>query len=48
MIKPNTHKFHMPYCDSVNDIKDKNKKISEEDRDTLIREGYSPCGRCKP
>ena len=48
VLNTNTHKFHMPYCDSVNDIKDKNKKISEEDRDTLIRKGYSPCGRCKP
>lgn len=48
VLNTNTRKFHMPYCDSVNDIKDKNRKISEEDRDTLIREGYSPCKRCNP
>ena len=48
VLNINTHKFHRPGCESVTDMKEKNKKISEEDRETLIREGYSPCNRCQP
>lgn len=48
VLNTNTHKFHMPYCDSVIDMKDKNKQISTEDRETLIERGYSPCKRCNP
>lgn len=48
VLNTNTHKFHMPYCDSVCDIKDKNKEESTLDRDTLIEMGYSPCKRCNP
>ena len=48
VLNINTHKFHRPGCESVTDMKEKNKKISEEDREALIREGYSPCNRCQP
>jgi hypothetical protein len=29
-------------------MSDKNKKLSEENRDKLIEEGYDTCGICKP
>ena len=48
VLNTNTHKFHRPSCDSVTDMKDKNKMITEESRDEIIRKGYEPCGRCNP
>ena len=33
VLNTNTHKFHYPSCDSVADMKDKNKKVSTETRD---------------
>ena len=48
VLNTNTNKFHYPYCDSVNKIKEKNKQITTEDREIIIERGYSPCGKCKP
>ena len=48
VLNTNTHKFHRPSCDSVNDMKDKNKEVTKESRDEIIRKGYEPCGRCSP
>ena len=48
VLNTNTNKFHRPSCESVNDMKDKNKIVTEESRDEIIRKGYEPCGRCKP
>ncbi len=48
ILNANTHKFHYPSCDSVTDIKEKNKVISRKSREEIIEEGYQPCGRCKP
>ncbi|MBQ9155263.1 MAG: DNA/RNA non-specific endonuclease [Eubacterium sp.] len=48
ILNTNTHKFHYPSCDSVVDIKEKNKVVSMESRDKIMEEGYQPCGRCKP
>ena len=48
ILNTNTHKFHMPYCDSVQDIKDKNKQKTTMKREELIEQGYSPCKRCNP
>ncbi|MBQ7740571.1 MAG: DNA/RNA non-specific endonuclease [Eubacterium sp.] len=41
-------KFHRPDCPSVNDIKEENKKRFSGSRQSLIDQGYSPCGSCKP
>lgn len=43
----NTHKFHYPYCSSVDQMKDKNKEYLSS-RDQAINEGYVPCKKCKP
>lgn len=48
VLNTNTRKFHYPTCKSVSDMKDKNKGFYTGDRETLIEQGYSPCGRCKP
>lgn len=44
----NTKKFHYPYCHSVNQMKEKNKKYLTCTRDQAISQGYSPCGNCNP
>ena len=48
ILNTNTHKFHYPTCSSVDDMAEKNKKISTESREELIEQGYVPCKRCKP
>ena len=48
VLNTNTHKFHRPLCDSIADMKDKNKIITKESREEIIRDGYEPCGRCNP
>lgn len=44
----NTKKFHYPDCNSVNQMKEENRLYTNLDRDDLIKEGYEPCGNCKP
>lgn len=48
VLNQNTYRFHLPDCDSVSAIKERNKKEYTADRETLIEQGYKPCGRCKP
>ena len=48
ILNTNSKRFHMPDCESVADIKDKNKQAYTGGRDALIAEGYQPCHRCKP
>ncbi len=45
----NSHVFHYPDCDSVNDMKEKNKVYFEDaTRDEVMEQGFRPCQRCKP
>lgn len=48
ILNTNSHKFHYPWCSSVDDIKEKNKKDFFGTRDEVIALGYEPCKRCKP
>ncbi len=48
VLNTNTHKFHYPECDSVKDMKEKNKKFVTSTREDIISQGYEPCQRCKP
>lgn len=41
-------KFHLPDCPSVSTIKDENRQDFQGERDTLLSQGYSPCGACHP
>ncbi len=44
----NTKKFHIPECDSVKEMKEKNRMDVSLTRDEIIDLGYIPCGRCTP
>ncbi|MDD3337288.1 MAG: ComEC/Rec2 family competence protein [Lachnospiraceae bacterium] len=48
ILNTHTRKFHLPDCPSAEKISVKNYAESNESRDQLIAEGYSPCGNCKP
>lgn len=48
ILNTNTHKFHYPTCSSVDDMKAKNKKEYQGNREDLIKQGYEPCKRCNP
>lgn len=40
--------FHLPSCASVGDINESNRREYSGSREELIKQGYLPCGRCKP
>ncbi|MEE8815567.1 MAG: ComEC/Rec2 family competence protein [Lachnospiraceae bacterium] len=48
VLNTHTKKFHLPTCSSVSQMKEKNRAYSNESRDQLISEGYSPCKKCNP
>lgn len=48
IVNVNSGKFHVPECSSVADISSGNFEEIYESRESLISQGYSPCGRCKP
>lgn len=48
VLNKNTLKFHCASCSSVDDMSEKNKIFSDEDRDAIIAKGYDPCKRCNP
>ena len=48
VLNTNTRKFHYPDCNSVKQMKAKNKKEVEGTRDEVIAMGYDPCGNCHP
>ena len=41
-----TKKIHKPSCRDVPKIAPKNYATSNESREALIAQGYSPCGHC--
>lgn len=48
VINTSTHKFHRLDCASVEQMSDKNKKISDQSREELLEQGYEPCKNCEP
>ena len=48
ILNTNTHKFHLPGCKSVKQMKQKNKKSYTGTREDIINMGYSPCKNCNP
>jgi len=48
IINTNSGRFHLPECQSVQDMKEKNRKEFFGTREELIEAGYKPCGRCNP
>lgn len=48
VLNTNTGKFHKPSCNSVNQMKEKNKQEFHGTRDEVIDMGYVPCKNCNP
>lgn len=48
IVNTNTRKFHKPSCQHVKKMSASNKKSYKGYRDNLVKNGYSPCGTCKP
>ena len=48
VLNTNSKKFHLPTCDSVSKMSEKNRQNYTGSRDELIAEGYTPCGSCNP
>lgn len=48
ILNTNTKKFHYPTCSSVSQMSEKNKQEVTKARESIIADGYSPCGNCKP
>ncbi len=48
VLNTKTLKFHRPDCQSVQDIKPKNRMDYTGPRDNVVAAGYAPCKRCNP
>ncbi|MGM9960725.1 MAG: DNA/RNA non-specific endonuclease [Allobaculum sp.] len=48
VLNTNSHKFHRPDCESVDDMSAKNRQDVHQSREELIAAGYTPCKRCNP
>lgn len=48
VLNTNTGKFHEPGCRSISDMKEENKSIVRESRQSLMKKGYEPCKLCQP
>lgn len=48
VLNTNTKKYHLPDCDHVDDIKKGNRKDTTATKTQLEKQGYVPCGSCKP
>ena len=48
VLNTNTMRFHLPDCDSVERIKEEHRADYKGTGKQLIKDGYEPCGKCKP
>lgn len=48
IVNTSTKKFHKPSCRYAKEIKEENKKTYFGLKDSLINNGFEPCGSCKP
>lgn len=48
ILNINSKKFHLPSCSGTRNMNPKNRKTYKGKRSQLIKEGYDPCGWCKP
>ena len=48
VLNTRSKRFHLPGCSSVPTIKETNRGDFTGEREELIRQGYKPCGNCKP
>lgn len=48
ILNTSSKKFHLPGCSGVEKIKEENRQSYSGTRQALIKDGYAPCGICKP
>jgi len=48
ILNTNSKRFHHPSCSSVESMSSHNRKDFKGSRETLISQGYQPCGQCNP
>jgi len=48
VLNRRSKKFHHPECPGIKNMSPKNREEFTGTRNTLIAQGYSPCGICKP
>ena len=48
VLNTNTMKIHLPSCEVVQKMSGNNRQETTENYQTLLGEGYSPCGICHP
>jgi hypothetical protein len=48
VLNTNSKKFHIPSCESITRMDEKNKKDYQGNRDELLEFGFKPCGACNP
>ena len=48
ILNTSSKKFHKPDCEAVSKMSEKNKKKYKGTRQSLIDNGYEPCGYCNP
>ena len=48
ILNTNSKKIHRPDCDSVNKMSPRNQKETNQSKEELIQEGYTPCQSCNP
>ena len=48
ILNTGTKKFHYSNCSSATSMSSANKQEYRGDRDTLIAQGYTSCGKCNP
>ena len=46
ILNLNSKKIHFPTCQSVSQMKEENKQLSDKKKEELILDGYSPCKIC--
>ncbi|MCI5503309.1 MAG: ComEC/Rec2 family competence protein [Anaerobutyricum sp.] len=48
VLNTNTKKYHRPSCAHVDEIKKENREDTTATKNQLEKQGYQPCGTCKP
>ncbi len=48
VLNTNTDKYHKPSCYSVDDMNVENRKDVSDSEESIVSQGYEPCGNCKP
>lgn len=48
VLNTNSKKFHDPDCGSVSEMSESNKQYYSGNRSDLVKQGYEPCGNCRP